>query len=435
MRAFLQKYRSVLLWFLAWLSVGLVSNVASLIFTSGKLLDWLQKRRIVYILLATFLILILGDSRVRALQFVKDLRIPAILLLGLVALSRIGKQRARLDKGFAYLLPFFVLAFLSLIYSPIPLSGLQKTVSYLLLLIFALHLLPDLLKQSYGQLLLDIAYLFILILGLGLVYGLLRPAPEYGGALIGVFGNPNGLGIFCTLSLPYFALLLLLFPDQRRLLWSAILLTLLCAFLSRSRTTLLALAIFSSGFLAYYWRSTALKLLFWGFILATPFVLNPSFLMTVGRLLGIEALLDFDTLEIGGGRFIAWEFAWPEITKQVFLGKGFDYTNFFMYENRLYLKSLNHDGNMHNSFLTFIMDVGMLGTAIFILFLWQCSRRIPKEANAVAIPFSLAFLISANFESWLTSSLNSYTIIFFLLVISMIHFRELRYLIYQNSLT
>jgi len=75
------------------------------------------------------------------------------------------------------------------------------------------------------------------------------------------------------------------------------------------------------------------------------------------------------------------------------------------------LLAMNHQGNAHNSYLTFWLDTGLIGLILYFIALL---RVIVKSArvNNIALPVFTGFLISANFESWLTASLNPYTIVF-----------------------
>ena len=71
------------------------------------------------------------------------------------------------------------------------------------------------------------------------------------------------------------------------------------------------------------------------------------------------------------------------------------------------LEKLGHQGGIHNSFLTFWMDQGLIGLLIylrsfFIMFL----RAAHNTKFAFPIMFSVAF--TAFFESWLVGSLSAF---------------------------
>jgi len=78
------------------------------------------------------------------------------------------------------------------------------------------------------------------------------------------------------------------------------------------------------------------------------------------------------------------------------------------------LADMGHQGHAHNSYLTFWYDVGLVGLLAFLTGLLRSffiSRKDP-----VIFPVIIGVLISNNFESWLTASLNPYTIVLYMII-------------------
>jgi O-antigen ligase len=80
-----------------------------------------------------------------------------------------------------------------------------------------------------------------------------------------------------------------------------------------------------------------------------------------------------------------------------------------MRHNYDYLRSQGHDGGVHNSYLTMWFNTGIIGIMLyfrsFILLFVKANKRAP-----IAFAIMFAVLFSVLYESWLTGSLNPYTI-------------------------
>ena len=125
--------------------------------------------------------------------------------------------------------------------------------------------------------------------------------------------------------------------------------------------------------------------------------------------LGLEKTFRVDTLKDASGRLIAWDFAWEHIQKNFFVGRGINYCDYLFKENQEMLSIRGHQGHAHNSYLTFWLDTGLIGLSLFIVPFIMLFYKMSKT-SVLAIPALLAILFSNQFESWLTSSLNPFTI-------------------------
>jgi O-antigen ligase len=224
-----------------------------------------------------------------------------------------------------------------------------------------------------------------------------------------MLGNPNGLGIFCLL---YFLLFYIIQDNFQGLFTNrekAIVYTLiaLSLIMSGSRNSLVALMIFL--FFSYFTRISPFIAIvaFTLMMLAYQYISNN--IITVAQGLGLSDYFRVSTLQDASGRFIAWNFAMDNIKQSPWLGKGFEYTNYLYLVNEDYLSDLGHNGNAHNSYLTLWLDTGLLGG---IAYLWAFFGSFIQAAKRtrLAVPLMLAVVFSTFFESWLTASLNPFTI-------------------------
>jgi O-antigen ligase len=131
--------------------------------------------------------------------------------------------------------------------------------------------------------------------------------------------------------------------------------------------------------------------------------------------LGMNDYMRVNTLQQGSGRFVAWDFCWKHIQESYWFGRGFEYTEYLFNipANVYYLQTLGHQGNAHNSFITLWLDTGLVGLSTFVLALASCFFSAIKKTR-LALPLMYASLFSSFFESWLTASLNPFTIMLFI---------------------
>ena len=75
---------------------------------------------------------------------------------------------------------------------------------------------------------------------------------------------------------------------------------------------------------------------------------------------------------------------------------------------------MGHEGNAHNSYLTICFDTGFLGLLSFLYFIimnFLNSNNFIKN-----FPILVGLLLSALFESWMSASLNPFTILLMLII-------------------
>jgi O-antigen ligase len=370
------------------------------------------------LLLGFFFILILSDSRQDSLAWAADVKNECIVLLTLFLLLN-RKDFGAFNTFYQKFIPFFVIAFICVFYSPseIVSTCFQKTLSYLFLLLvtsnYALRC-----HREHGIVFYRTLVYFgmgILIFGLALKY--INPAQAYGEEhrFRGLLGNPNGLGVFAVLVFLTFSAIKNTFPDiftrkENIVFYGSVFLSLL---MSDSRNSLFAILIFM--FFSYFYKISP----FLGFILFLMLGLSYEYITTnlvqiIGQL-GLSEYLRVETLEKASGRFVAWSFALDNIRQSVWIGKGFEYTNYIYALYADYLSALGHQGNAHNSYLTLWLDTGLLGLAAYLWAFVSTFFQASKKTK-LAFPIMYAIFFSTFFESWLTASLNPFTIQLFLIL-------------------
>lgn len=416
------KYGSV---FGAFFLLFLLGNVfAPLAWLTGLgiITAWAVNRKDDYLVIILILILIMGDSRANYFEFVKNLRIVAILVVGIKTFVDIGQKKYKYRSVFLWSIPFFLIAFLGGFRSPSLGTSMSKMVSYFLLLLVTIHYIPHHFRRNQS-LLADVALLGILMLSVGLIAIIFNPSLVFLlGRYRGLLGNPNGLGIYCTLTFAIYLICLELFPESKTRWQVGIGLLLASVILSESRTALGTIGIFY--FLYWFHKRNPGSIAFlWGGVIPGVLVLF-SFLSPTDiiRMIGLGEFLRVESIETGTGRFLAWTLGWNQILQNPFIGKGFAFETIYFHSLKEILINTEHQGGMHNSWLTFMMNNGLVGFLFFAGFLINLLVRM--KSRAFALPFVLAALVSATFESWLNSSLNAFAIHFFMVVMILVEWPE-----------
>lgn len=346
----------------------------------------------------------------RWLKTAKYAYMIALALIYFMETARLEPQ-AGVFKVFA---PFLVFSFLPIVASGEPLVSIQKTISYVLLYL----VVPNYVLYCYRRMGWKFFRHFVIFILVMLTSQLAMPyyGPSWwsfiGGRFRGYFGNPNGLAIFSYLCFMLVTVLFKVKPDLFSLKGKIAIYGLLLYFLIEcgSRTSLTA---------------TFMFLLFFRFFAASPFLGFLVFLafgaaveVIAGNLpailnaLGLHSYFRVETIADGSGRYFAWAFAWSKINEGGFFlfGGGFGNDEYIMRQHYPYLRSMGHHGGVHNSYITMWFNTGIVGVLLFfrsyLLVFLKAAKRAPY---AFAVMFSSMF--SVLYESWLTGSLNPFTII------------------------
>lgn len=413
---FIVRNRSLLILFVVMFIAGQLGSMP-FYFIGGLVLVILWRKQLYpEILLGFLFILVLSDSLRSETDFAKDFKNVYMLFIagiGVIERNRFGA----VNRIYTYFLPFFAVALVSMFFSPqIPLA-FQKTLSYFLLILSV----PQLFRYAYRQrgpvFLKDLLYLSTVLILIGFVLDFFSPGLAYshGGRFRGIFGNPNGIGIFSILILGLIYLVRDIFPNllsKSDLRWMTLPI-LLVILMSGSRTAIIAALLFFF-FTRFYTISP-----FIGFVvfLATAFAVEliSSNLTQIVESLGIAHFFRADTLAEGSGRYIAWEFAWVNIQEHFWLGKGFAFDEWLMRKNQDMLNQLGHQGGVHNTYLIIWLNTGIIGLILFLRAILLLFIRGAKN-TPLSFPYLWMVLFSILLEPWLAASLNPFSILFFLSV-------------------
>ncbi len=397
--------------FTLWLLVGAIGG--PVIYGVLPLTMILMRNKEMYeeLLVGYLFILVLSDSKETIFEFAKNVKNIYIVGLSVFLLFDTISFHP-FNKLYKIFIPFFVISFISLSFSyneSFFFTSLQKTISYLLSFLVIPNFVSKIYRNAGEQFFKRFVMFVFTVLLFGFILEYFFPDSGFlkGERFRGIFGGPNGLGVYCVLFFIIFFVINDFFPSlfdkrERLIIYGVILFSI---FLTGSRNTVVSVLIF---YLFQRFFSLSPWLGFVLFIL-TLFVgeLFSSNATAIFVALGIGDYFRTNTLEDGSGRYIAWAFAWEQIQNNFFIGKGFSYNEFYMRKHYGMLLKLNHQGGIHNSFLTFWMDQGLIGLLIYlrsyVLTFIQASKK-----TKFAFPIMFAISFSAFFESWLVGSLSAF---------------------------
>ena len=371
-----------------------------------------------YVFLMYYWVLFLSDSRLELLSFMSEIKpIIAILFYFICGMYFIKRNKNKLEFNYKYLIPFIIFINFSLLISGSNFLVLQKSFSYVFLFIFLIPVFQDFHLKENKFFLKVFIYNFILILILGMAfYFINRDITILSNRFRGLFGNPNGLGIAIVLFFFIFQLIKSKFEYlvSKKESIIIVLILLLNLVFCQSRSCILSILIFYVfNFLFNY--SSTLALLSSLTILITYGFISVNLLEFLS-VLGLQDYIRLDTLENASGRYIAWDFIWQKINNNTFfIGNGLGSTELLFKENYSHLSQLGHQGNAHNSFLTIWHDTGFLGLLSFLYFIFM--SFINSNNFLFSLPILLGLLLSAFYESWLSASLNPFTILFVFIIV------------------
>ena len=414
MLTFIQQRRQLLLLILIWVGVTiyLTPFIYALLPLSAFYLR--SQERWTELLLGFLMVLVLSDMDpglvpFRAIKSAKYGLMIAISIIFLLDTARFTPQAGI----FPYFMPFFIYAFFPLVKSSEVVEGASKTISYALLFLVIPNYVIMVFRRDGWAFFRN--YFFFLVLVLVLPY-YLRYIQSWwvfmAGRYHGLFGNPNGLGIFCFLNFMLFSICNYLNKDlfsfREKVLILGVIVWMLIQ--SGSRT-----AVAASGMFFLFSRFFALSpfigfIVFLGFAASIEYAQNN--LVQIIRTFGLQEFFRVETLETGSGRYFAWSFAWEKINSEGFLitGGGFGNDEYVMRSNYDFLRAQGHDGGVHNSYLTMWFNTGAIGIMLYFYgFITAFIAANKKAPIAFAVMFAVLF--SVLYESWLTGSLNPYTII------------------------
>jgi heme exporter protein D len=375
----------------------------------------IQKGMFEELFLGYCFILILSDSLFPSLVFAKNAKNIYITMLAFAFLVNREQFKPYYNGLAKIFIPFFIFSFFTVYLSigePFILTSFQKTLSYFLTFLVIPNFVSLLYRQHGLEFFKRLVFFCFTSLLIGFMLKFSFPSIAYiqSGRYRGVMGNPNGLGIYVFLIFIFFYIIdhsynQLFSRRQRIIIYLSIIFSVL---MSDSRNALIAMVIFYF-FAIFYKRSSFLGFIICMIIMFIAQVVSTN-LTTILISLGLGNFFRVATIEDGSGRYVAWHFAWQEMQKNLFIGKGFGYNEFYMRQHYDLLSKLGHQGGIHNSFLTFWMDQGLIGLLIYLRSYIIIFMKGAKKMT-YAYPIMLAISFTAFFESWLVGSLSIYALL------------------------
>jgi len=400
----------IYLLFTFWVLIGVFGG--SLIFGILPITLFLMKQKNMYeeILIGYLFILILSDNADESLFFAKNLKNEYIALITIFFFFD-RKSFYPINNLYKIYVPFFLFSVITMLFAlgdTYFFTSIQKTLSYFLMFLILPTFIMKLFREN-GLLFFRrfIQFLFtVLLIGLVLKY-ISYDLTHTSARFKGVFGGPNGLGVFALLFFIAFSFInefySEIFSKQEKLIIFSIII--LSIYMTGSRNSVLAVLIFYF-FQRYFGSFPYLGILVF-LLLLIVFELVSANIVSIVDFLGIGGYFRLQTLEEGSGRYVAWGFAWKQIQHNFFIGRGFAYNEFYMRQHYRLLSKLGHQGGIHNSFLTFWMDQGLVGLIIYLRSYFLMFIRASKLSK-FAFPAMLAVSFTAFFESWLVGSLSAF---------------------------
>jgi hypothetical protein len=402
-----------------WAAAGFVNEYVAMAAVVGVFGYLIAQNKFGLVIVSYLLLLVFSDSRHGFLNFAITIKPIMTVLLGVISFLLTNKNWAK-NSLLQFYIPFFVFVAITAVFNP-NLNIFLKSLSVFLIIYLVPTLANYALKKDREYFLKLFFYSLGILLMLGLALRVVSPALVLlNERYTGVLGNPNGLGIFITVYYFLFQVTLYYFPRlfDRRIKYLLYFLIFASLILSQSRNAMLNIAVFHV-FMFLNKRSVALSFIVLGVIIASyGFLL--TFAISIIQWIGIEEFARIETLEDGSGRTIAWDYIWDKIERHNYwFGTGVGSTEQLFKENYTMLSRMGHQGNAHNSFLTLWYDLGVFGMIAFLI--GFIGNMIKTVKNYIAFPIAVGLLLSANFESWLSASLNPFHI-GAILIITLLHY-------------
>lgn len=417
---FLVRYKHFILVLAVWLTTGILGGPVILPVIFVSVLVMARKKMYPELIMGFFLLIVLSDSRQYYFSFAKDAKNLYLILLTLIFIIE-QKNFKQKSKIFYPFIPFLLLSFVLLAISPIQFFSMQKTVAYTLMFVCIPSYLLKIIDDRGEIILKDLIFFITLVMLIGiLMIPVLRDLVYLKGRFTGILGNPNGVGILCTLFFILVSLCIHKFPslinrNEMLLVYGVILFSI---YLAGSRNTLFSIILFLV-FIRFY------KVSYWyGFVAVIVSIVVYQFLTenlaAIVEAVGLSEYLRVETIESGSGRLIAWAFAWEFIQKNFYFGKGIAYDEWVFGINQLKLNMMGHSGGVHNTYLSMWMNTGIVGLSLFLIGFFRTFFNATSKSY-YALPVMFAVMFSITFESWLMGSLNPFTIVF-LIIITLLYY-------------
>lgn len=358
------------------------------------------------------------DPKIHQIAVMKTAKYAYIVALTIIVFM--DQQRMQpMARVFGIFLPFFVYAFLPIIASPVPVLAIQKTISYASIFLVIPNLVLYNFRRSGWPFFRNLVWFLVFLLVAQQFIRFLGPEWWYTieDRFRGIFGNPNGMALYCFLVFLLFSVVNYLRPELFSRMGKLFIYAVLIYYLITcgARTALMSTLMFVL-FIQFFRIST-----FLGIISFIAFVgigeLLTSNLPAIITALGLQEYLRVETLADGSGRYVAWQYAWQMINEKGFFlfGGGFENEAIIMLKAYRMLSALGHQGGVHNTYLAFWMNTGIVGLLLYFRSFGLIFIKASKNTS-ISLAIMFAILFSILYESWLAGSLSPYTTLFLVIL-------------------
>jgi O-antigen ligase len=401
-----------------WVVSGMYGGPSYYFIVPASLMLLRMRNRHSEVLFGLLIITVLSDHWEPHLLWASNVKDIYLMLMSVMFLFN-TKHFSYRNKIIGPFLFYLIWIFIPLLRSPDAFVAFQKTISTVLFYSITPVWMMKALAEEKEHFLKGVVLTMAALLFYGLFMAVIWPETAYlSGRFRGVTGNPNSLGIICTV---FFAMFTIINAHYKELFtrWEVAFIYALILFsvvLSGSRNTIFAILIFYS-FSRFFKVSYLL-----GFtavvVLAVAYQILITNLPAIIAALGLQEYMRVENLEDGSSRLIAWQFTLNHLKQDYLLGHGIGYEVYFFqtYGQDLFFKY--HVGNTHNSWLALWLNTGIIGLLLYAGGLIY--RFVSFASRSVyAIPMLYSVMFSATFESWLAGVLSPY-ILLMLITLSVI---------------
>ena len=361
---------------------------------------WDQREAVIALFMVSC---VLASSREPGLQYWKNLRLlPAALLL-LEALKTFRHAQLNQRRSWTnWVIFILVLTGVPALLSEFATAGIEEALllssTWFTMLVTAQIHEHDRLMFRFNSL----KHLAVIVIGVSMLYYVFESNLGFlNGRFRGVFGNPNEMSHW---MFPFVLLIFSssAFSNKSEKKW-ALIVGLGVLGLTGTRGALVSLLVGWLGAQIVKRKKSGFQVFLLGSILLGV-ASSQIFSFEVFQAFLPERLIRSESLEEGGGRFLAWEFALEEIKRRPFFGGGGGYEERYFGSRYAFFAQQNHQGLSHNSWLAFAMNFGVASSLLLILSL---TNRLGLFKRSTIILFAPAFLFSLTIEGWLTAPMSA----------------------------
>ncbi|MCC6385732.1 MAG: O-antigen ligase family protein [Bacteroidia bacterium] len=401
-----------------WILSGMYGGPSFYVIIPGSLLLMRMRNMHSEMLFGFMIIAVLSDHWKEQLLWASKIK-DIYMLMMVVFFMFNSKEFKYRNMVIGPFLLYLVWMFIPLLRSPEAFLSFQKTVSTFLLYAIIPVFMSKCLEEEKEHFIKGAVLTMVSLFIYGLFMAVILPGSAFiMGRFQGVTGNPNALGILCTVFFGMFTIIITHYRNYftRNEIIFIYAVVLISVILSGSRNTIVSILIFW-GF-SYFFKQSYL----FGFtaliVIAVSYHLLIANLPYILDSLGLQEYMRVENIDDGSGRLIAWKFSLDHLKNDYLIGHGVGYEVYMFRTFGYDLFVRLHVGNTHNSWLALWLNSGIIGLILYAGGLIY--RFVSYSSKTVyALPMLYSVMFSATFESWLAGALSPF-ILQLLIVMSII---------------